>query len=94
MVSNNTDLKEPLAQGKAVVRNNTWYHLELDVAPAGTRALLDGQQVAMVTQLTSGNLHGWIGLGSSYDFVQFDRLAINRSTQMAPFPHFALAAAE
>ena len=94
MVSNDTDLRQPLAQGKVVIRNNTWYHLEVDVSAAGTRVMLDGQQVAMVPQLTSGTHHGWIGVGSSYDFVQFDRLAINRSHQLAPAPHAAVAAME
>ena len=79
MLSNDTDLKRPLAQGKVVIRNHTWYTLELDVSAAGTRALLDGQQLAFLPQLNSSAHHGWIGLGSSYDYVQFDRLHINRS---------------
>ena len=80
-VANNTDLKAPLAQGKVTVSSGTWYHLEVDVAAGGTTVWLDGKQVAMVPQLSSDRHHGWIGLGSSYDFVQFDRLSINRSNQ-------------
>ena len=84
MVCNNTDFKQPLAQGKAVIHSNTWYHLEVEVSTSGTSVLLDGQQLAMVPQLTSAAHHGWVALGSSYDFVQFDRLAINRiSSQRA-----------
>ena len=48
MLSDDTDLKRPLTQGKAVVRSNTWYHLELDVSAAGTRALLESQQLVLL----------------------------------------------
>ena len=83
IVSNNTDLKQPLAQGKQVIQLNTWYRLEVDVAAAGTTIQLDGQRLAVLPQLTSAEHHGWVGIGSSFDFVQFDRLAINRSSQRA-----------
>ena len=55
---------------------------------------LDGQRLAMLPQLASKDHHGWIGLGSSYDIVQFDQLMINRSTQLASFSTVTVAATE
>ena len=88
LVSNNTDLQNPLAQGKVTINNGTWYRLVIDVTASGTAVFLDGKRLALVPQLASTAHHGWVGLGSSYDFVQFDQLSINRSTAQtsAPLP--------
>ena len=80
VVSNTTALKPVVAQGKVAVDAGQWVRLRLEVGEGGTSVSVDGKEVAMLTQLTSRQHQGWLAIGSSYDYVQFDNLSITNST--------------
>ena len=80
LVTNSTALTHVHAQGKAAFSAGVWYHLGIEVGSAGTAAYLDGQRVAMVAELTDRAYEGWVAIGTSWDYVQFDNLAITQST--------------
>ena len=80
LVANNTNLQPVVAQGKLAVQAGEWVKLRLDVGEAGTAVSVGGTEVAMLSELTSAEHAGWVAIGSSYDYVQFDNLLISHNT--------------
>jgi len=80
LVSNSTSLKPVVAQGKLAVAAGEWVKLRLEVGEAGTAVSVGGVEVAMLSELTSTQHQGWLAIGSSYDYVQYDNLVIAHNT--------------
>lgn len=80
LVSNSTSLTPIIAQGKLAVQPGQWVKLGLEVGEAGTAVSVNGTEVAMLAELTSGQYQGWVAIGSSYDYVQYDNLLISHNT--------------
>ena len=80
VVSNTTTLRSALASGKTPYMAGQWVRLGVELGEGGTAVYLDGKEVAMVTELTSARHNGWVTLGSSYDYVQYDNLRISHNT--------------
>jgi len=80
LVSNSTSLHSVVAQGKVAVGAGEWVALRLEVGEGGTSVSAGGQEVAMLSDLTSHQHEGWVAIGSSYDYVQFDNLLITHNT--------------
>ena len=81
VVANSTALRHVFAQGKVAVMGGMWYRLGMDVGAGGTTVSFDGVALTTVTELTDKTFHGWVALGSSWDYVQFDSLNITHSQQ-------------
>ena len=80
LVSNSTTLAPIVAQGKLAVNAGEWVKLKLEVGEGGTSVSVGGKEVAMLTELTSAQHQGWLAIGSSYDYVQYDNLVISHNT--------------
>ena len=80
VVSNTTTLRSVLARGKTSYAAGQWVRLGVELGEGGTAVSLDGKEVAMVAELTSARHNGWVTLGSSYDYVQYDNLRISQNT--------------
>ena len=78
-VANRTDLTERLATGKVAVAAGQWVTLQIRATPAGMTFSVDGEVVATLANVTSRRT-GWVAIGSSYDYVQFDNLRIQSSS--------------
>ena len=79
-LSNRTTLTPVVAQGKLAVTPGQWLRLAVEVGEGGTAVSVDGNEVAMLPEMTSSGRHGWVSIGSSYDYVQYDNLRITDST--------------
>ena len=80
LVSNSTSLQPVVARGKVAVPAGQWTKLRLEVGEAGTAVSVGGVLVATLAELTSGQHRGWLAIGSSYDYVQYDNLLITHNT--------------
>lgn len=65
-----------LASGKATLGQDGWHQLEIGFHGAQIRALIDGREVASVTD--DAHSHGMFGLGTEWDHVQFDNLRVQQ----------------
>ena len=77
MLSNSTGLTHQFDSGltpSQIVRNK-WYQLKLNVTNEDISASIDGMLVSHIPLFNSSN--GWVAIGSSWDYVQFDDLNIN-----------------
>lgn len=63
-----------LAQGKVAPAQDQWHHLELRFAGQKIAASLDEEPLATVQD--SSHAHGMFGVGSEWNHVQFDNLAV------------------
>lgn len=63
-----------LAQGQTAPVVGQWHHLQLAFHGQNVVARLDGRQLASVQD--SGHAHGMFGIGSDWNVVQFDNLAV------------------
>jgi glycosyl hydrolase family 59/glycosyl hydrolase family 59 (putative galactocerebrosidase) len=63
-----------LAQGKVAPAQDQWHHLELRFAGQQIAASLDEEPLATVQD--SSHAHGMFGVGSEWNHVQFDNLAV------------------
>jgi hypothetical protein len=52
----------------------SWYQLQLRVTNEDISASIDGTLVSHIPLFNSSN--GWVAIGSSWDYVQFDDLMI------------------
>ena len=77
-VANRTDLTQKLATGNLAVAAGQWVSLQIRATPAGTTFTVDGKVVATLANVTSHRT-GWVAIGSSYDYCQFDNLRIQSS---------------
>jgi galactosylceramidase len=76
MVSNSTGLIYQYDSGStaSMIVPNTWYQLQLRVTNEDISASIDGTLVSHIPLFNSSN--GWVAIGSSWDYVQFDDLII------------------
>jgi galactosylceramidase len=65
-----------LASGRIATKVGAWHRLKLDCRGDHIEALIDGKSLARVTDNQAKA--GMVGLGCSWDRVQFDRLSIER----------------
>ena len=77
-VANRTDLTERLASGKVAVAAGQWVTLQIRATPAGMTFTVNGEAVVTLANVSSHRT-GWVAIGSSYDYCQFDNLRIKSS---------------
>jgi hypothetical protein len=63
-----------LAHGEVDQKPGQWHRLQLHFEGDSITALIDGQQVAEISDSTHG--HGMFSLGSNWTPVQFDNLKV------------------
>ena len=76
LVSNSTGLQAILDQGSVSVKAGEWHELRIVVDDAGGSFYVDGVLKSHVHSLSTTFASGWVGFGSSFDYVQFDNLHI------------------
>ena len=64
-----------LASGLVVLSENSWHSIQLDTKGDKITAIINGQTVANMTDSTYS--HGMIGLGSSFNLVDFDNVEVH-----------------
>jgi galactosylceramidase len=77
-VSNSTALLYSFGSGKAEVQSGQWINIAVHSHAAGSDFLINGQLMLRVAELSSDDYKGWVAIGSSYDYVQFDNLVIEK----------------
>ena len=92
-VANRTDLTERLATGKVAVAAGQWLTLRIRATPLGSTFTVNGNDVATLANLTSSR-RGWVAIGSSYDYCQFDNLHIQSSAVGEDADHRAAVVVE
>ena len=81
VLSNSTSLVHTVASGSGAYEAGVWYRLGLNVSRDGISVGVDGRVLAVVqTSDWVGSLTGWVGIGSSFDYVQFDNFEVIGST--------------
>ena len=63
-----------LASGLIALPENSWHSIQLDTKRDKIKAIIDGQIVSELTDSTYS--HGMIGLGSSFNPVDFDNVEV------------------
>ena len=66
--------QSPLASGQTTFSPDTWHRLKLDFAGETIRASIDGAKIVEVKDTTYRT--GMIGVGSGWNYAQFDNLAV------------------
>jgi hypothetical protein len=72
-----TEYKHPtvtLASGRIPFRLDTWHHLALEFKGSAIRAMIDGSQVARVTD--AAHTKGMVGIGSGWNHAEFDHFTV------------------
>ena len=64
-----------LASGLVILPENSWHSLQLDAKDDQITAIINGQTVIKITDSTYS--HGMIGLGSSFNEVDFDNVKVH-----------------
>ena len=64
-----------LASGLVILAENSWHSIQLDARGDKITAVINGQTVAEITDSTYS--HGMIGLGSSFNEVDFDNVEVH-----------------
>ena len=64
-----------LASGLIALPENSWNSIQLDARGDKITAIVNGQSVAEITDSTYS--HGMIGLGSSFNEVDFDNVKVH-----------------
>jgi hypothetical protein len=82
ILSNSTALTYHFDSGSTAspIVPNRWYQLQLRVTNEDISALIDGTLVSHIPLFHSSN--GWVAIGSSWDYVQFDDLIITSPIDM------------
>ena len=88
-LSNTTAFAHTIISGAYSVIANTWYNLDLHVLDSSTQVYINGQLVGTTNIVNRKSGTGWIAIGSSFDYAQFDRINIQAQTpsssqQMTP----------
>ena len=66
-----TNLTNPLNSGSISVKPGTWYTLMLSVQSDQSEAYMDSHFLGRCA-LNASSFRGWVGIGSSWNYVQFD----------------------
>jgi len=82
-ISGDTAFIDVVNKGTLSITPNTWYHLELRILDQSQEGYLNGQLIASTQGLTSHS-HGFVAIGSSYDYVQFDNVVIQARPPRMP----------
>jgi hypothetical protein len=69
--SANTNLANPLSSGSTSVMSGTWYTIMLSVLSDHSEAYINGHFIGRCA-LNVSSSRGWVGIGSSWNYVQFD----------------------
>jgi galactosylceramidase len=82
ILSNSTGLAYQFDSGStaSLIVPKTWYQLQLKVTNTDISASIDGTLVSHIPLFNSSN--GWVAIGSSWDYVQFDDLIITSPFDM------------
>ncbi|MHB1000101.1 MAG: family 16 glycoside hydrolase [Armatimonadota bacterium] len=64
-----------LSSGKIQAAPNSWHNLKLKMKGTSITAMIDGQEVLSITDST--HTKGMAGLGSSFNYVEFDNLTVS-----------------
>ena len=77
-LSNTTSLAYVVAGGAGKYVAGVWYRVRLSAGRGWVRAAVDGRVVCEV-ELSEwvGSVSGWVGVGSSFDYVQFDNFEVD-----------------
>lgn len=76
-LSNSTSLTHTVRSGNGTYRAGIWHHLSMGVGSDGLILVADGVLVDVVDkQDWLWSWTGWVGIGSSFDFVQFDNFEV------------------
>jgi len=73
--STNTNLANPLSSGSTSVMSGTWYTIMLSVLSDHSEAYINGHFVGRCA-LDVSYSRGWVAIGSSWNYVQFDNFYI------------------
>ena len=88
-LSNTTSLAYTFASG-GKFKSGVWYHVQLSVGRDSIRAVIDGRVVhVMKVADWEDGLTGWVGIGSSFDYVQFDNLVVDAAVADGDGHHVA-----
>lgn len=74
-ITPSTTIKDPVATGHISVTAGTWYTLTLTALEDRSIASIDGNMVGQ-SNLGTATHRGWAAIGSSWDYVQFDRFSL------------------
>jgi galactosylceramidase len=82
IISNSTGLTYQFDSGSTAsqIVPNSWYQLQLRVTDKDISASIDGTLVSHIPLFNSSN--GWVAIGSSWDYVQFDDFIITSPSDM------------
>jgi hypothetical protein len=82
ILSNSTGLTHQFDSGStaSLIVPKSWYQLQLRVTNEDISASIDGTLVSHIPLFNSSN--GWVAIGSSWDYVQFDDLIITSPFDM------------
>jgi hypothetical protein len=94
VVSDSTGLQKQLDQGSVDVGAAQWHELRIVVNDEGGSFYVDGVLKSQVQSLSTKFAAGWVGLGSSYDYVQFDNLHIEAGAMTASERQGSISQAE
>ena len=82
-VSNSTAFHYSFGSGRVELQSGQWTNLAVHSHAGGSDFLINGQLVLSVAELSSDAYRGWVAIGSSYDYVQFDNLVIEQGAAAA-----------
>ena len=78
ILSNSTSLLYAVASGSGQYTSGVWYWVVLSVSSVSITAVVDGSVVCEIgIEEWEYGLTGWVGLGSSFDYVQFDDFEVH-----------------
>ena len=77
-LTDSTAIKNSLASGNISIVAGTWYTLTLVVLKDNSVAYINGNAVGQC-ELSASSHSGWVAIGSSWDYVQFDNFRIQSS---------------
>ena len=80
ILSDTTGFAKTILSGNYAISANTWYHLDLHVLDAATEVYINGKLVGTTDVVSSKSGNGWIAIGSSFNYAQFDRIRVQAST--------------
>lgn len=75
-LTNSTAINNPLASGNVTITPGTWYTLTLTVLADHSEAFIDGTFVGRCT-LSASSSSGFVAIGSSWNYVQFDNFYLH-----------------
>jgi len=89
-LSHNTGLSNILESGAITVSPQTWYTLAIDVSLTNTTLYFNGKSL-YTTTVVNGRSHGWVAIGSGWNYAQFDTFSVSSSSGGDPIPANVIA---